>query len=149
MYFQLTDSKNANSLIQRILLSYNLLSNVRTSCGFVYTYELAFDLSKQYSELGVKMYLVDPTSNQKDVKWSILSFDFSLGCRGFTVSSGMGYNCDSCLSGFYPQLSIVNSQVEECRPCDFRCKACLSAKMCLTCIQNTILNEKTGMCQFS
>lgn len=138
-------------MIERRLLNYDALSGVRTSCGHVYTFQMAFNLYKQYTSLAVKMYLANPTTEQKDVSWTLLNFDFSLGCRGFVVSSNSAgsNNCDACLSGFFPIFSVVNGQVEECRACDFRCRTCLSANVCLTCIQNTVFNPNTRMCEFS
>lgn len=123
-------------MIERKVITYNSVSSVKTSCGIVYSYLLGFDLSKQYSQLTVRFSFVNSSAAQKDALWSILSFDFSLGCRGFVVSSNTpgSYNCDACLSGFYPVYSLINQQVEECRACDFRCKTCLSGHLCLTCI---------------
>lgn len=111
MYVELIDASNGQTVIEKKLLNYNALSGVRTSCGFLYTYQLAFNLQKSYAALAVKMYLANPTTQQKDVSWTVFNFDFSLGCRGFVVSSNSAdsYNCDACLSGFFPIYSIVNS----------------------------------------
>ena len=56
------------------------------------------------------MYLINPTTDQKAVQWSLLSFDANAGCRGYVVSSYTvgSYNCDACLSGFYPIYSLVS-----------------------------------------
>jgi len=50
-----------------------VLSRVQTSCGWVYTYQLGFDLLKQYKEVAIKMYLADPAGQQKGVSWSVIN----------------------------------------------------------------------------
>ncbi len=49
MTVELTDTQNKDEVIQKKTLTYSIMSAVRTSCGFVYTYQLAFNLDKQYT----------------------------------------------------------------------------------------------------
>ncbi len=58
MTIELTDNQNNNATIQKKTLTYNMISVVQTSCGFVYTYQPTFNLDKQYTEIGVKLSLL-------------------------------------------------------------------------------------------
>lgn len=143
MTFSLIDS-TSSQIISTFNLIIQNLSSIRTTCGYIYTYQLAIDLNKEYSSFQVNF------SASINFTWTLLSFDFSLGCRGLVASTGNlgSYHCDSCLSGYYPKYA-VNNQVEECKACDYRCKACANFSTCLTCVENAHLDEKTGMCEFS
>jgi len=48
MTVELIDATN-NKTISNRTLSFDTVSSVRTTCGFIYTYQITFDLNKQYS----------------------------------------------------------------------------------------------------
>lgn len=91
MTAELIDATN-NKTISNRTLSFDTVSSVRTTCGFIYTYQLTFDLNKQYSELSLKF----SAKSNLTLSWTLLNIDLSLGCRAFLVSSGdpLSYNCD-------------------------------------------------------
>lgn len=83
MTVELIDATN-NKTISNKTLSFDTVSSVRTTCGFIYTYQLTFDLNKQYTELSLR-FSIKPNLT---LSWTFLNIDFSLGCRAFLVSSG-------------------------------------------------------------
>jgi hypothetical protein len=82
---------------------------VYTTCGWVYQYQIPLDLNSFATNIVVRMYLAN---NNAGVLWNLMNIDLNGGCSGYVASSeGSASKCNTCISGYYPQISSINNQV--------------------------------------
>ncbi len=82
---------------------------VYTTCGWVYQYQIPLDLNSFATNIVIRMYLAN---NNAGVLWNLMNIDLNGGCSGFIASNGGSTSkCNTCISGYYPQISSINNQV--------------------------------------
>jgi hypothetical protein len=108
---ELLNTADGGQVIGQKVIGFDQVSQVRTTCGLIYTFQVGFDITSSQQVLAVRMSMSEGI-RAGGGEWRLLSFSTSVGCRGYVVSTGTGANnCNACLSGFYPIRSLMTGEL--------------------------------------
>jgi hypothetical protein len=138
---ELRNLLSSNSIVATSSSGIRSPSLVQTKCGFIYQFEFTASAptGNYFQQLLLNLFLPQGSATL----WWLFDLRVEAGCSGFSVGS----SCDSCLTGFYPSLTL-EGYANGCQHCGLACATCGSGGSCLSCDLYATYTSSTQSCSY-